>query len=344
MIRGIVSAGDRLVLSIVSEGQLGLRVHSWGGTPTARITPPSPGGLVADGWPILRQESALSSPVLWRANGRSGSLRPLTKAELQVEDGVCERHEVPVSGGERIWIEVARRGGDRAPRPTLLYAYGFLNHVLTAECMPVVSAFTAAGGAFVFAHLRGGGEYGPESWHHAQAHRQETTVEDLFAVIRYLIQLGISDADRIAFSGGSAGGLLAGIALTQRPELFRVVAAIGPLADFVRLVEWLGPNPEFGTPGTEAVRSLSPYHLVRDGQRYPAVLIGCGDRDAGLPAWHARKFTARLREANSAATPILLRVWHGGHEVCDAVAGIGERGAECLAFLMDRLGMSPAVP
>ena len=166
------------------------------------------------------------------------------------------------------------------------------------------------------AHLRGGGEYG-EAWHRAgmlgrQAERRSTTSSRRPSGSS---AEGHAAPERLAILGGSNGGLLVGAALTQRPELFRAVVCQVPLLDMVRYHRfriarlWI---PEYGSPeDPEAFRWLlaySPYHHVRDGTPYPAVLLTAGESDSRVDPMHARKMAARLQAATSSGRPVLLRV------------------------------------
>jgi len=240
------------------------------------------------------------------------------------------------------------------PRPALINAYGGFNVAFPAGFLGHFAPFVQAGGVMVFANLRGGGEYG-KAWHDAgRLACKWNTFLDLFSVAEKVIGDGITSSDRLAMTGASNGGLLAGAAIVHRPDLFRVVVPEIPLFDQLRMHRE-GPEQamlhaialeDYGDaqdPVMSKIRySYSPYHNVREGVRYPAVFQVFGELDRGCPPFHGRKFTAALRAASSSDRRILLRVWKGvGHGIMPAETSASQR-AEWLGFIMAELGMSPA--
>ena len=153
-----------------------------------------------------------------------------------------------------------------------------------------------------------------------------------------------SRADKLAIYGGSNGGLLVGAALTQRPELFRVVLCEVPLLDMIRYPlfgigkQWMA---EYGSPDDEgdfqALLAYSPYHHVTRGTKYPATLVLGADSDDRVDPMHARKFAAELQWASSGG-PVLLRVEkHSGHGGADLVKAAVEKIADEYAFALDQM-------
>jgi prolyl oligopeptidase len=141
---------------------------------------------------------------------------------------------------------------------------------------------------------------------------------------------------------------MAGVALTQRPDLWTAVVPQVPFLDCIggcRYSYGLQTiRAEFADPDDpEDIRNLasfSPYPLVRDGERYPATFILAGDTDPRCPPWHARKFAARLQAANASEEPILLRVWADtGHGWSTGRLDAVTQATEWLAFVMARLGL-----
>jgi prolyl oligopeptidase len=243
-------------------------------------------------------------------------------------------------------------GPPAAPRPALLTGYGgFGISRLTPAFTPAALAWAEAGGVYAIAGLRGGGEEG-ESWHRAgmREHKQRV-FDDFHAAAAKLTGDGWTTPGQLAISGGSNGGLLVGAALTQQPAMYAAVACSAPLLDMVRYEMFgLGEtwNDEYGTAAdaTELgwLLSYSPYHHVRDGVRYPAVLFTIFDSDTRVDPVHARKMCAALQHATSARLPdrpILLRreaqVGHGARAVSRSVA----LSADTLAFLARHTGLAP---
>ena len=146
------------------------------------------------------------------------------------------------------------------------------------------------------------------------------------------------------WSAQATEGLLAAVALTQRPDLFAAVVSLVPLTDMLRYTR--DPYPaefalEYGDPADPAaaawLRAYSPYHSIRDGVRYPATLVVCGDTDVRCPAWHGRKLVARLQEATASDAPILYRMRRDSGHLTAARRDMHE----WLGFVMERLGIEP---
>lgn len=236
------------------------------------------------------------------------------------------------------------------PRPTLVTGYGGFNVALLPTFLNHVAPFIEAGGVYVHINLRGGAEYG-KHWHEAGRLACKWNVFlDLFAVTETLIADGVTRPDLLAMTGASNGGLLAGVAIAHRPDLWRVVAPVVPVFDQLEPLPG-GPELEpvraifyedYGHPRHPAMsrvlHSYSPYHSVRDGVAYPAVFSVFGEKDLGCMPFHGRKFTARLHEASTSPHPIRLRVWRDtGH---GALGDTGQQqAAEWLSFVMRELGM-----
>ena len=202
--------------------------------------------------------------------------------------------------------------------PTLLYGYGGFNVSLTPAFNPTLIPWLEKGGVYVVANLRGGGEYG-EAWHRAgmQANKQNV-FDDFYACAEWLIANKYTSSARLAIEGGSNGGLLTGVASMQRPDLFAAAIVGVPLLDMLRYQDFLIARywvPEYGSAEDktqfETLRAYSPYHNVREGAKYPALLVTAGENDSRVHPLHARKFVARLqaKAANDhAEDPILLWV------------------------------------
>jgi prolyl oligopeptidase len=163
----------------------------------------------------------------------------------------------------------------------------------------------------------------------------------VIACAEHLIRSGWTSPSRLAFSGRSAGGMLAGRLLTARPDLFAAVVAGVGVHDMLRAeFEPNGPPniPEFGSVATRegfhALRAMSPYANVVDGTAYPAVLLTHGINDPRVAAWHSAKMAARLQAATSSGAPVLLRLdFDAGHGVGNTRAQQLDEAADTMAFL-----------
>lgn len=187
--------------------------------------------------------------------------------------------------------------------PTLISGYGGFEISRTPSYNASVGhAWLERGGAFVVANIRGGGEYGPR-WHQAALkENRQRAYDDMAAIAEDLIARGVTSADNLGVRGGSNGGLLTGVMLTQRPELWGAVVVQVPLLDMKRFnhllagASWMD---EYGDPDTddwEYIREYSPYHNVRDDVDYPKAFFTTSTRDDRVHPAHARKMVARMRE------------------------------------------------
>jgi prolyl oligopeptidase len=241
--------------------------------------------------------------------------------------------------GTRVPMDVLSKAG--TPRdgtaPAVLYGYGGFDVALLPTYLPTVIPWLDAGGVYAIANLRGGGEFG-EDWHRAgMRERKQNVFDDFIAAAEFLGSSGLADPARISISGGSNGGLLVAAVATQRPELFAAVVCLVPLTDMLRYPYfsiarlWI---PEYGDPAdpddAAFLGAYSPYHRVREGVRYPAMLIATAESDGRVDPMHARKFGARLQAATASDAPVLVHVEpNAGH-------GVGKPREKVVAELADR--------
>jgi prolyl oligopeptidase len=240
------------------------------------------------------------------------------------------------------------------PRPAILYGYGSLGSSRSPDFNPLRLAWVEEGGVYAIANVRGGGEEG-RAWHRAgRRERKQNTVDDFHAAGDYLVAEGWTSRDRLGIHGGSAGGALVGTALTQRPGACAAVLCSAPPLDLVRYeLAGIGPlmTREYGSAGIPEefawLIARSPYHHVRDGVAYPAVLFTVFEGDTRVDPLHARKMTAALQHATSAPAgerPVLLRRELGsGHTGRSASRSVA-LWLDQLCFLGGQLGAWPAAP
>ncbi|MGH8824049.1 MAG: prolyl oligopeptidase family serine peptidase [Jiangellaceae bacterium] len=284
----------------------------------------------------------------------SGSLTTWAESPGTVDVPAVRSQQVTyrsADGTEIRMMIVSPNGRPDRPRPTVLYGYGGFNVSLTPAFSASILAWIEAGGVWAVAGLRGGAEQG-ETWHRAGMREHKQNVfDDFHAAAEFLVANGWTTAGQLGISGGSNGGLLVGAALTQRPELYRAILCSAPLLDMVRYERFgLGAtwSDEYGTAGDPEelgwLLSYSPYHHVRAGVSYPAVLFTVFDGDTRVDTMHARKMCAALQEATSAdpgKRPVLIRaegeVGHGARAVSRTVDLVADQ----LAFLADQLGLDP---
>jgi prolyl oligopeptidase len=249
--------------------------------------------------------------------------------------------------GTPVRMLVTARPGRRGPRPTILYGYGGFGLPLTPTYSSFTLAWVEAGGVFVTANLRGGGEEG-EGWHRAgRLQHKQNVFDDFVAAAETLIADGWTTPQQLGICGESNGGLLVGAALTQRPDLFAAAVCSAPVLDMVRYRYFgLGESwvPEYGSsadPGQlENLLTYSPYHQVANGIDYPAVLFTVFGGDTRVDPLHARKMCAALQHASTGERPVLLRLEEDtGHGTAAVSRGVA-LAADMLAFLGAHTGLT----
>jgi prolyl oligopeptidase len=253
--------------------------------------------------------------------------------------------------GTRVPMFVVNKKGleKNGRNPTLLTGYGGFNRSLTPSFSGSAYLWMENGGVYAVANLRGGAEFG-EDWHRAgMLDKKQNVFDDFIAAAEYLIAQKYTDRDHLAIQGGSNGGLLMGAVFTQRPELFRAVVCQVPLLDMLRYQNfqiaklWI---PEYGSAGDakqfEWLYAYSPYHHVKEGVEYPAILFMTADSDTRVDPMHAKKMAALMqaqaKNGGSREQPILLRIEpRAGHGAGKPIAKQIEELTDSYSFLFWQL-------
>ncbi len=282
--------------------------------------------------------------------GRTETVFSAAPAEPGPEP-VTDRIWITSADGTRLPAFVVHRADitpDTGPHPCVLYGYGGFYVPVTPAYSPAIAAFTQAGGVWVVANLRGGGEYG-SAWHDAGRRANKQNVfDDAVATAEHLIATGWTSADRLAANGGSNGGLLVGALLTQRPDLFATaVVQVGVLdmLRYERFTTGLICSPEYGIAARskeefDVLYGYSPYHRLAAGVDYPPVLLMTSDHDDRVVPAHSYKFAARLQAVNPTGL-CLLRVTYGaGHGLGKSRATLLAERTDLLAFIAAHSGLA----
>jgi prolyl oligopeptidase len=280
--------------------------------------------------------------------GRSAVFQPI-RLRFKPSDYITEQHFATSKDGTRVPLFVSyRKGVKRDGRnPTLLYGYGGFDISLTPGFSVPNLAWMERGGVFVTANLRGGGEYG-KAWHEAGTlARKQNVFDDFAAVAQYLIAQKWTSPQHLAISGRSNGGLLVGATLNQHPELFAAAIPGVGVMDMLRYhrftIGWAWAG-DYGTADTEEgfryLYAYSPYHNVRKGTRYPAVLVTTADYDDRVVPGHSFKYAAAMQAAQAGDAPVLIRIdVKAGHGAGKPIAKQIEEEADKLAFLARYTGL-----
>jgi prolyl oligopeptidase len=222
-------------------------------------------------------------------------------------DGLeIQQFETKSKDGTRVpYFQVSRKGLKiEGANPTLLYGYGgFKISMLPGYNSGVGAAWLERGGVYVLANIRGGGEFGPQ-WHYAaRKENRQRAYDDFIAVAEHLIERKVTSPKHLGIQGGSNGGLLMGVMLTQRPDLFGAIVCQVPLLDMRRYNKLLAGASwmdEYGDPDKPEqwsyISKFSPYQNVRKDAKYPRVLFTTSTRDDRVHPGHARKMVARMKE------------------------------------------------
>jgi prolyl oligopeptidase len=296
--------------------------------------------------------SFLSPLTVYRLDLATLALTVLSAPALDFDTDAFETRQlfaISPDGTRVPMFVVHKRGLDLSgDHPTLLYGYGGFGISLTPSFAVWRLPWLEAGGVFVSATLRGGGEYGLEWQQAGMLERKQNVFDDFIACAEHLIQQGYTRPQHLAMFGGSNGGLLVGACLTQRPELFgAALPAVGVL-DMLRFqkftVGWAWTSDYGSSDDPEGFRTLmtySPLHTLKAGVAYPPTLITTGDHDDRVVPAHSFKFAAELQHVQAGDAPVLIRIQtRGGHGTGTPTGLLIEELADRLAFLEAQIGRS----
>ena len=262
--------------------------------------------------------------------------------------------EVKSWDGVMVPLSIIYKAGTRldGSNPTYLTGYGSYGISRNVAYQPTWLAWLERGGVMAVAHVRGGGEFG-EEWHLAgQKANKPNTWKDFIACAEYLIARGYTSPQKLAGQGGSAGGILIGRAITERPDLFAgALLDVGSL-DATRMEFTMNGVPniqEFGTVTKEAefhaLYEMSAYQHVKDGTRYPAVMLSHGINDPRVEPWMSAKMCARLQAASTSGKPVLFRVdYQAGHGIGSTKLQTLKSQADKFTFLLWQMRVVKPLP
>ncbi len=350
--------GNRMILGYLKDAASRAEVLSLDGKPVREITLNAIGTAAGFGGKPGDPEtfytfSSFNQPgAIYRFDSNTGQSTVFAQPKLTFnpEDYQVEQQFYASKDGTRVPMFVVRKKSvvtEGKAVPTLLYGYGGFDVSLTPGFSAVRMAWLEAGGAFAMANLRGGGEYG-KAWHDAgRLANKQNVFDDFIAAGEYLIAQGITPKGGLAVQGGSNGGLLVGAVVNQRPDLFAAGNAAVGVMDMLRFDQFTAGRywvDDYGYPGKEAdwrvLRAYSPYHNIRTGVDYPAMLVTTADTDDRVVPGHSFKYTAALQAANPGGKPHLIRIetraGHGAGKPTDKVVA---ENSDILAFLAQWTGL-----
>lgn len=270
------------------------------------------------------------------------------KVAIDLARIIVEQHFYASKDGTKVPLFIVRRKDITGPAATMLYAYGGFGISIVPAYSPAHMAWVEQGGVLAVANIRGGGEYG-KGWHDAGRHlNKQRCFDDVIAAAEYLKAEGIAAPEGLAIQGESNGGLLVGAVVNQRPDLFAAALPGVGVMDMLRFDRFTGGQfwvAEFGDPAEKAdfhnLFGYSPYHNIRAGKAYPAILATTADTDDRVVPGHSFKYVAALQAANTGPKPHLVRIeMRAGHGAGKPTDKIIEEATDIWAFAAHWTGLA----
>jgi prolyl oligopeptidase len=305
----------------------------------------------SDIWITISGWTSPTKRYLYNPSTNTFTFQPLTKPieYPEFQNIVSKEVMIPSHDGTMVPVSIIHNKNTKlnGDNPVLMMGYGAYGISMEPRFSPgFVLTYCSYDGIFVVPHVRGGGELG-DAWHKA-GHKttKPNTWKDLIATAEYLIKEKYTSPKKIAISGGSAGGILVGRAMTERPDLFAaVIPEVGALNTLRAEMSPNGPGnvPEFGTVKDEtefkALLEMDSYHHIKKGTAYPATLITAGMNDPRVIAWEPAKFAALLQNANTSDKPVLFFTdFEAGHGMGDSKTKVFESIGDLLSFAYTHTG------
>ncbi|ARS28840.1 prolyl oligopeptidase family serine peptidase [Sphingomonas sp. KC8] len=332
--------GGKLIVTNLVDARTEVRIFTLDGQPAGRVELPGIGTAIGFGGDAADPETffAFTSfnvpTAIYRYDAATAKVTPfaIPRVAFDPADYVVEQRFYASKDGTRVPLFVVHKKGldIKGGQPTLLYAYGGFNVSSRPAFSPANLAWMEMGGVYALANIRGGGEYG-KAWHDGgRLANKQNVFDDFIAAGEYLIREGISAKGRLAIMGRSNGGLLVGAVTNQRPDLFAAALPAVGVMDMLRFDRFTAGRywvDDYGYPNKEddfrVLRAYSPYHNIRRGQMYPAILVTTADTDDRVVPGHSFKYVAALQAAAIGDKPHLIRIetraGHGSGKPTDKV-------------------------
>ncbi len=349
--------GDRLILNYMKDAKSTAEMTDLTGKPVREITLNSIGtasgfsGKIGDPETFYNFSSFNQPGAVYRFDSKTAKTQIFAQPKLSFNpsDYAVEQHFYPSKDGTQIPMFIVYKKGIDLSKgaPTLLYAYGGFNAAQTPSFNAAKMAWIQSGGVYALANIRGGGEYG-KPWHDAgRLLNKQNVFDDFIAAGEYLIAKGFSAKGKLAIEGRSNGGLLIGAVVNQRPDLFAAAHAAVGVMDMLRFDRFTAGRywvDDYGYPEKEAdfknLLSYSPYHNIKSGVAYPAVIASTADTDDRVVPGHSFKYMAALQAADTGNKPHIIRIesraGHGSGKPTDKLI---EEYSDIYAFLAKWTGL-----
>ena len=354
--------GDTLILAYLVDAKTEVRRYTLAGKPLGKVAMPGIGsaagfrGTAEDPETFFSFTSFATPTTIYRYDAKAGKATAWAqpKVAFDPKNYSVEQLFYASKDGTKVPMFVVHKKGLDLSRgaPTLLYAYGGFNIAITPAFSATRLAWMEQGGVLAVANIRGGGEYG-KAWHDAgRLANKQNVFDDFIAAGEYLIAQGITTPAKLAVQGGSNGGLLIGAVVNQRPDLFAAALPAVGVMDMLRFDRFTAGRywvDDYGYPAKEAdfraLYAYSPYHNIKGGRAYPAVLVTTADTDDRVVPGHSFKYAAALQAADAGPKPHLIRIeTRAGHGSGKPTDKIIEEAADQWAFIARWTGMNVQAP
>ncbi len=302
---------------------------------------------------FIKFTSFTYSSTTFKYDMKTGELTEFKKSEIKFDPSNYETKQVfyKSKDGTKIPMFISYKKGLKlnSDNPVMLYGYGGFNVSLNPSFSISRIVWMENGGVFAMPNLRGGGEYG-EDWHKAgMLEKKQNVFDDFISAGEWLIENKYTSSKKLAIHGGSNGGLLVAATMVQRPDLFGAVICSVPVIDMLRYHKFTVGRywvPEYGDAEANPehfnfMYKYSPLHNVKEGVKYPSLLITTADTDDRVVPAHAKKFAATLQEKASKDTnPILIRIeTKAGHGAGKPTTKVIEEQSDIYAFIFKTFGI-----
>ena len=338
VLAGASLVGGKLLVSYLADVKSEIRRYTLEGKPDGVVPLPGIGaaggfgGEEGDPETFFALTSFATPTTIYRYDVKTGQATPWAAPKVAFDPAryQVEQRFYASKDGTQVPMFIVRRSDVTGPAPTLLYAYGGFNISVTPAFSATRLAWLEQGGVLAVANIRGGGEYG-KAWHDGgRLANKQNVFDDFIAAGEYLKAQGITGTDQLAIQGGSNGGLLVGAVTNQRPDLFAAALPAVGVMDMLRFDRFTAGRywvDDYGYPSKEAdfktLYAYSPYHNIRAGKAYPAILAETADTDDRVVPGHTFKYTAMLQSLDLGPKPRLVRIetraGHGSGKPTDKV-------------------------
>lgn len=355
VLNGASLVGGRIMAAYLVDAKTEVKRFTLDGKPDGSIALPGIGTVGGVGGELDNNEgffafSSFATPTtIYRYDVATRAVTPWATPKVAFDPAQYDVRQrfYASKDGTKVPMFIVKRKDVKGPAPTLLYAYGGFN-------VPILPGFSAGriawleqGGVLAVANIRGGSEYGKE-WHDGgKLLNKQNVFDDFIGAGEDLIAQGVTSKGQLAIQGGSNGGLLVGAVVNQRPDLFAAALPAVGVMDMLRFDRFTAGRywvDDYGVPAKEAdfrnLLSYSPYHNVKAGVTYPAILATTADTDDRVVPGHTFKYTAMIQSKDLGPKPHLVRIetraGHGSGKPTDKVI---EETADLWAFIAKWTGM-----